>query len=157
MEVFFPYIVLIVVTVIIVVALVAVIRRRRVEPGFHDIDWIPAIFGGIRDVFTGRRSLINEDGPRKRRGPDMAFSAGRDAAHQTTRLRQTFILMEPHQEEILRAFYLHEIGLIEMRAPNSHVQQDGFWAVSGTRQTYFGTMPDFKPNFDDLPSFPIKN
>lgn len=152
-----PYLILIFVAVIIVAALVAVIRRRRVEPGFHDIDWLPAIFSGMFDFFAGRRSFLDDDGPRKRRGPDMAFSAGRDAAQQNTQLRQTFIMMEPHQEEALRTFYLDDVGLIEMRAPNSHVQQDGFWAVTGTRQTYFGTMPDFKPNFDDLPSFPIQN
>lgn len=46
---------------------------------------------------------------------------------------------------------------MEIRRPNSHRQQDGFWAVSGTCQIYFGTMPDFKPDFDELPGFAVPN
>ena len=92
----------------------------------------------------------------KRRGPDMAFSAGRDAAHQNGRFQQVFIPMEPDEEPALRAFYLDELGLLEMRAPNYPTDTDGFWAVSGTRQIYFGTRPSFPFDAKALPSFPMK-
>lgn len=102
----------------------------------------------------------NEDDPRpkmKRRGPDMAFSAGRDAAQQNARFQQVFIPMEPDEETILRAFYLDELGLTEMRAPSYRKGLDGFWAVSGVRQIYFGTQPTFRFDPAALPSFPIEN
>lgn len=102
----------------------------------------------------------NEDDPRpkiKLRGPDMAFSAGRNAAQQNARFQQVFILMEPGEEDALRDFYLRELGLTEMRAPNYPQNQDGFWAVSGTRQIYFGTQPNFSFDVSALPAFPLSN
>ncbi|MEO0903444.1 MAG: hypothetical protein AAFX89_01600, partial [Pseudomonadota bacterium] len=73
------------------------------------------------------------------------------------RFQQTFIPMEPDEEPALRAFYLGELGLTEMRAPNYPKNADGFWAVSGTRQIYFGTQPSFPFDVNALPSFPIAN
>ncbi len=93
----------------------------------------------------------------QRRGPDMAYSAGRDPAHQNTRLQQIFIPMEPHEKEQMRAFHLHELSLKEMRAPNYPQDLDGFWAVSGTRQIYFGTQPSFSFDAGALPAFPLAN
>ncbi|MDX8350747.1 hypothetical protein [Cognatiyoonia sp. IB215182] len=129
------------------------LHKRKKTDRFSLLD---ALFGWIVEIFTGRESTYS-DKPRKRRGPDMAFSAGRDPAHQNTRLRQIFIPMEPHEEDALRAFYLDILGLDEMRAPNSHLRQDGFWAVSGTRQIYLGTMPDFAFDRAALPAFPLRN
>ncbi|MEO0931291.1 MAG: hypothetical protein AAFY14_11685 [Pseudomonadota bacterium] len=128
------------------------LSKRQKRDRFSILD---ALFGWIIELFTGRR--LFEDTPRKRRGPDMAYSAGRDPAHQNTRLRQIFIPTEPHEEEALRAFYLTELGLDEMRPPQSHLQQDGFWAVAGTRQLYLGTMPDFPLERGVRPAFPIRN
>jgi hypothetical protein len=139
--------------VAIIVALGTLRKRKKVD----DFRWLPAIFGWMIEIFTGHKSMLDQNGPRRRRGPDMSFSAGRDAAHQNARLRQVFIPMEPQDEAALRAFYLQDLGLMEMRAPNSRLQQDGFWAVSGTRQIYLGTMPDFKPDFSELPGFPLPN
>lgn len=102
----------------------------------------------------------NEEDPRpkvKLRGPDMAFSAGRDAAHQNARFQKTFIPMEPKEEAAVRAFYLDELGLMEMRPPDYPQNQDGFWAVSGTRQIYFGTQPNFPFDKKALPAFPLSN
>ena len=102
----------------------------------------------------------NEEDPRpkvKIRGRGMDFSAGRDAAQQNARFQQAFIPMEPDEETALRAFYLGELGLTEMRAPNYPKDLDGFWAVSGTRQIYFGTQPSFPFDVHALPSFPIKD
>ena len=99
-----------------------------------------------------------EDEPetkRKRRGPDPAFSAGRDAAQQNARFQQVFIPMEPEEEQMLRAFYLDELDLQEMRAPNYPNGLDGFWAVSGSRQIYFGTQPSFPFDAHALPAFPL--
>ena len=132
----------------------AALNKRRQRDKFS---WFEALFGWIIEVFGGRKDAFDDRKPRKRRGPDMAYSAGRDAAHQNTRLRQIFIPMEPEEEQALRAFYLDQLGLDEMRAPNAHLEQDGFWAVSGTRQIYFGTMPDFKPDLSEIPAFPIRN
>ncbi len=129
------------------------LSKRQQRDKFSIFD---ALFGWIVEMFTDRRDLP-DNRPRGRRGPDMALSAGRDPAHQNTRLRQIFIPMEPHEEEALRAFYLTELGLDEMRAPQSHLQQDGFWAIAGTRQLYMGTMPDFKVERGELPAFPIRN
>lgn len=129
------------------------LHKRKKTDRFSLLD---ALFGWIVEIFTGRESTYN-DTPRKRRGPDMAFSAGRDPAHQNTRLRQIFIPMEPHEEAALRRFYLEILGLDEMRAPNAHLGQDGFWAVSGTRQIYLGTMPDFAFDRTALPAFPLRN
>ena len=117
-----------------------------------------AFFAFFR-FMRNRAAEQGEDKPRKtrkRRGPGMAFSAGRDAAHQNTRLQQVFIPMEPAEEPALRAFYLDELGLMEMRAPNYPKDIDGFWAVSGTRQIYFGTRPSFPFDVEALPSFPIR-
>lgn len=105
-----------------------------------------------------RNADENEQDPRPKRalrGPDMAFSAGRDAAHKGARFQQTFVPMEPDEEQALRVFYLQELGLTEMRAPNYPKDLDGFWAVSGTRQIYFGTQPSFSFDTSALPSFPI--
>jgi len=100
----------------------------------------------------------NEEDPRPKRilrGAGMDFSAGRDAAQKGGRFQQVFIPMEPDEEEALRAFYLQELGLTEMRAPNYPKDLDGFWAVSGTRQIYFGTQPSFSFDTSALPSFPV--
>jgi hypothetical protein len=107
-----------------------------------------------------RMKQTKDDTPeekRKKRGPDMAYSAGRDTAQQNARFQQAFIPMEPEEEDILRAFYLQELGLTEMRAPNYPQGLDGFWAVSGTRQIYFGTQPTFAFDPSALPSFPLAN
>ncbi|WP_341368509.1 hypothetical protein [Yoonia sp. BS5-3] len=126
--------------------------RRRVDRSFYSFDWRPALF----ETFLRRKSLY-DDVPRRRRGPDMAFSAGRDPAHQNTRLRQVFIPMPPEHDATLRQFYLGELGLMEMRAPNAHLEQDGFWAITGTRQVYFGTMPDFPVDRSELPTFSVED
>ena len=102
----------------------------------------------------------NEDDPRPKRSlseAGMDFSAGRDAAQKGARFQQVFIPMEPDEEEALRAFYLGQLGLTEMRAPNYPKDLDGFWAVSGTRQIYFGTQPSFSFDVSALPSFPLAN
>lgn len=130
--------------------LLVVFLKRRVDRSYYGFAWLPAIF----DIFA-KHTDAPDDGPRRRRGPDMAYSAGRDPAHNNNRLQQVFIPMQPDQEEALRAFYLGELGLMEMRAPNSHLNQDGFWAISGTRQLYFGTMPDFKHDLGALPTFSV--
>ncbi|WP_108815647.1 hypothetical protein [Loktanella sp. Alg231-35] len=128
-----------------------------------DLPLIPIIalvaFFAFFRFMRNRAADVDEDIPRKtrkRRGPDMAFSAGRDAAHQNTRLQKVFVPMEPHEEAVVRAFYLDELGLMEMRAPNYPKDTDGFWAVSGTWQIYFGTRPSFPFDVDALPSFPIR-
>ena len=133
--------------------LLVIYLRRRVDQSYYGFAWLPAFF----EIFTRYRGLTGEEGPRKRRGPDMAYSAGRDPAHNNNRLQQIFIPMQPDEEEAFRAFYLHELGLMEMRAPNSHLNQDGFWAISGTRQLYFGTMPDFTHDLTALPTFSVPN
>jgi len=112
-----------------------------------------------RDVQRRFRKAQNQQAlepkKKKRRGPDMAFSAGRDAAQQNARLKQVFIPMQPEEEEDLRQFYLGLIGLQEMRAPNFPDDSDGFWAVSGRRQIYFGTRPSFAFDAESLPAFPL--
>ncbi len=133
--------------------LLVVFLKRRVDQSYYGFAWLPAFL----DIFTRHDSLLDDEKPRKRRGPDMAFSAGRDPAHHNNRLQQIFIPMEAHEEEVLRDFYLTKLGLMEMRAPNSHLNQDGFWAISGTRQLYFGTMPDFKHDITALPTFSVAN
>ena len=65
--------------------------------------------------------------------------------------------MHPEHDATLRQFYLTELGLMEMRAPNGHLNQDGFWAISGTRQVYVGTMPDFPVDRGELPTFSVEN
>ncbi|MEJ8561799.1 hypothetical protein QTO30_11605 [Yoonia sp. GPGPB17] len=108
--------------------------------------------------FKQRERDENEEDPRpkaKIHGRGMDFSASRDAAQQNARFQQVFIPMEPEEEADLRAFYLGELGLTEMRAPNYPKDVDGFWAVSGTRQIYFGTQPSFPFDVNALPSFPI--
>src|SRR6056297_2007259 len=92
----------------------------------------------------------------KRRGPDMAFSAGRDAAHQNTRLRQVFVPMQAEDEQAMRAFYFGIIGLQEMRSPNYAPESEGFWAASGTRQIYFGAEPRFAVDPAVMPGFPVR-
>lgn len=113
------------------------------------------IVGGMR----GRVKKDHDDpfGANRKRGPDMAYSAGRDAAAQNSRSQQVFIPMESENEALLRAFYLDEMGLMEMRAPNYPKDTDGFWAVSGSRQIYFGTQPSFDFAKGAMPGFPIKN
>lgn len=103
-------------------------------------------FGGVDD---------DAPKPKKRRGPDMAFSAGRDAAQQNLRLRQIFIPMTPDEEPEMRVFYLDTLGLTEMRSPNFAKEPDGFWAISGTRQIYFGSRPPFPYDAGTLPAFPV--
>lgn len=93
---------------------------------------------------------------KKRRGPDMAFSAGRDPANQNLRLQQVFIPMEPETETAMREFYLGRLGLTEMRSPNYPPEKDGFWAVSGTRQIYLGTDPRFVFDPNMRPAFPVQ-
>ena len=92
----------------------------------------------------------------KRRGPDMAYSAGRDAAHQALRLQQIFIPMDPRHEPVLRAFYLGTLGLQEMRSPNYPPETDGFWAVSGKRQIFVGLTPPFTHDPALRPAFPVE-
>ncbi|MEO1638733.1 MAG: hypothetical protein AAFU41_05740 [Pseudomonadota bacterium] len=102
-----------------------------------------------------RTAPVEFEKKKKRRGPDMAFSAGRDAAHQNTRFQHIFVPMPPDTEPAMRAFYLDLLGLQEMRAPNYPEDSDGFWAVSGTRRIYFGTQPSFPYDTEALPAFPI--
>lgn len=102
----------------------------------------------------------NEDEPEpklKLRRTGMMYSAGRDAAQQNARFQQVFIPMEPDEEAAVRGFYLDQLGLTEMRSPNYPTGQDGFWAVSGSRQIYFGTQPNFPFDVHALPSFPLFN
>jgi hypothetical protein len=93
---------------------------------------------------------------RKRGGPDPAFSAGRDAAHQNVRLRQFFIPMAAEGEPAMRDFYLGIIGLQEMRSPNYPPEPEGFWIASGTRQIYCGRPPRFPVDRSVMPAFPVK-
>ena len=105
-----------------------------------------------------READENEQDPRPKRalrGPGVAYSAGRDAAHKGARFQQIFVPMEPEEEQALRTFYLQELGLTEMRAPNYPKDVDGFWAVSGSRQIYFGTQPSFAFDTSSPPSFPL--
>lgn len=118
LELLLPYIVVLIAGVFLLLAY----RKRRVDRSFYGFAWLPAIF----QIFTRHNSLFDDDGPRKRCGPDMAYSAGRDPAHQNTRLRQVFIPMHPDHDATLRQFYLTELGLMEMRAPQGHLNQDGF-------------------------------
>lgn len=119
-----------------------------------------ALAFGLRWALKEREKAENPEEPVKpfkTRGPDMDFSAGRDAAQKGARFAQVFIPMEPGEEEVLRNFYLGVLGLTEMRAPNYPKDTDGFWAVSGTRQIYFGTKPSFAFDPAALPAFPIAN
>lgn len=100
----------------------------------------------------------NEEEPQpklKRSRTGLTYSAGRDVAQQNARFQQVFIPMEPDEEAAVRGFYLQQLGLTEMRSPNYPTGQDGFWAVSGARQIYFGTQPNFPFDVEALPSFPI--
>ena len=54
-----------------------------------------------------READENEQDPRPKRalrGPGMAYSAGRDAAHKGGRFQQVFVPMEPKEEQALRTF-----------------------------------------------------
>lgn len=118
------------------------------------------LFAWLYYSLKQRDRALDEDEPRPkvRFGRRiMDFSASRDAAQQNARFQQAFIPMEPDEEEALRNFYLGELGLIEMRAPNYPKDVDGFWAVSGTRQIYFGARPSFPFDVNALPSFPISD
>ena len=84
-----------------IVAGAVVLSRRKTR---DSSSWFEALFGWMIEPFAGRKSLLNLDAPSGRRGRDMAFSAGRDAAHRNTRLRQIFIPMEPEHEQVLRDF-----------------------------------------------------
>ena len=75
------------------------------------------------------------------RRPDMAFSAGRDAAHQINMARDIHIPMPPETEPQMRLFYLDLLGMTEMRAPNQSAGLGGFWAILGRRRVHFGTTP----------------
>ncbi len=121
--------------------------------------FLMVLFGLYRALQQRDRDKNQED-PKpkvKWRGPDMTFSAGRDAAHQNARFLQVFIPMEPQEEPALRHFYLDVLGLTEMRAPNYPKDMDGFWAVSGSRQIYLGTLPSFPFDTTSIPAFPISN
>ena len=116
------------------------------------------VLAWLQYSFKQREIDQDEEGPTpkaKIRGRGMDYSAGRDAAQQNARFQQAFVPMEPDDEAALRDFYLGTLGLIEMRAPNYPKDVDGFWAVSGTRQIYFGTQPSFPVDMYGLPSFPI--
>ncbi len=93
----------------------------------------------------------------QRRGskPDMAFSAGRDAANQVALAREIHIPMLPVSEPEMRAFYLDLMGMTEMRAPNYPAEQDGFWAIMGRRRVYFGISPSFDTDPGDLPTLAV--
>lgn len=126
----------------------------------------PALIVFLMVVYFLYRSLKqrerdeNEEEPKpklKRSRTGQVYSAGRDAAQQNARFQQVFIPMEPDEETAVRGFYLQELGLTEMRSPNYPTGQDGFWAVSGTRQIYFGTQPNFPFDVSALPSFPVSN
>ncbi len=75
--------------------------------------------------------------------PDMALSAGRDAAAKLARITEVFVPMHPDEELAMRAFYLETLGMTEMRSPNYPQDQDGFWAIMGARRVYFGLSPSF--------------
>ncbi len=75
--------------------------------------------------------------------PDMALSAGRDAAAKLANVKEVFVPMHPEEEEAMRAFYLGILGMAEMRSPNYPRDQDGFWAIMGARRVYFGLSPSF--------------
>ena len=127
------------------------------EVGAWVVVFLLAIFW-LNQVMQGRQEEENPKEQKKefgRRGPDMAFSAGRDAAQQNARFLQVFIPMEPHEETIVRHFYLEVLDLTEMRAPNYPANLDGFWATSGSRQIYFGTHPNFAFDASTIPAFPI--
>ena len=87
--------------------------------------------------------------------PDMAFSAGRDAASEVGRAREYHILMLPEAEPQMRAFYLDLLGMTEMRAPNPLSAPDGFWAVIGRRRVYFGLHPAFEVDLADIPTLAV--
>ncbi|WP_341368510.1 hypothetical protein [Yoonia sp. BS5-3] len=53
-------------------------------------------------------------------------------------LRQIPVPMLPQHEAEMRGFYLDLLGMVEMRPPDGADAADGFWAVCGTRQVYFG-------------------
>ena len=112
----------------------------------------------IAVLYRWQEGSLNGDLPekKKRSGPDMAFSAGRDAAHQNTRLRQVFIPMLPEEEPAMRDFYFGTLELMEMRSPNEPPEPDGFWAVTGTRHIYCGTRPRFAFDPDQMPAFPMR-
>lgn len=95
----------------------------------------------------------------QRRGskPDMAFSAGRDAANQVNMAREIHIPMLPASEPEMRDFYLDLLGMTEMRAPNYPAQQDGFWAIIGRRRVYFGIAPNFSSDPNDVPTLAVPN
>jgi len=89
--------------------------------------------------------------------PDMAYSAGRDAANQVGRARELHLPMEPDDESAMRAFYLDLLGLTEMRAPNYPHDQDGFWAILGARRAYFGVAPSFRTDRNEVPTFTVRD
>lgn len=127
------------------------------EAGAWIVVFLLAIFW-FNQVWQGRQDEENPKEQKKkfgRRGPDMAFSAGRDAAQQNARFLQVFIPMEPDEEAVVRHFYLEVLGLTEMRAPNYPQNVDGFWATTGSRQIYFGTQPNFAFDASVIPAFPI--
>lgn len=72
-------------------------------------------------------------------------------------LRQIHVPMLPQSEDAMRAFYLGLLGMIEMRAPDDAPAAGGFWAVSGTRQVYFGQSPDFQQPRHERPAFVYPN
>lgn len=89
--------------------------------------------------------------------PDMAFSAGRDAAQQNSRAQDVHIPMAPEEEPSLRSFYLDLLGLTEMRTPDTATGLDGFWAVLGTRRVYFGMSPNFPTDANQAPTFAVRD
>ena len=90
-------------------------------------------------------------------GPDMALSAGRDAAHQINMAQEVHVPMRPDEEPAMRAFYLDLVGMAEMRAPTYPKDQDGFWAILGIRRAYFGLSPGFKVKAGVPPTFAIRD
>jgi len=109
----------------------------------------------------GKKGL-DEDDPfakvRRASGkPDMAFSAGRDAAQQNSRAQDVHIPMAPDEEPAIRRFYLDMMGLTEMRTPDTAKGLDGFWAILGTRRVYFGMSPNFPTDANQAPTFAVRD
>ncbi|MEJ6402856.1 hypothetical protein [Yoonia sp. 2307UL14-13] len=126
----------------------------------EDLSTFVGVFGALIliMVYFNLRRRPPEDRPKvKPGGADMALSAGRDAGNKTNMAQEVHVPMEPEEEPAMRAFYLDLIGMDEMRAPTWPKEQDGFWAILGTRRTYFGLSPSFTVKAGILPTFAIRD
>lgn len=73
------------------------------------------------------------------------------------KLRQIHVPMLLRADDAMRSFYLGVLGMVEMRAPDDGVATGGFWAVSGTRQVYFGPSSHFHTRPKEPPAFIYPN